>query len=157
MKIVVVAVGRLKAEYARLGCQTFFDRAQRALPLKVVETRDAHRRRGMSPDKCKEEEAKLLLAAVPDGATVVALDERGREWTSREFSQWMGARRDDGVSSLVFLVGGPDGLHPRVRKRAHRVWSLGAMTLPHELARLVLSEQIYRATTLLAGAPYHRD
>ena len=157
MKIVVVAVGRLKAEYARLGCQTFFDRAQRALPLKVVETRDAHRRRGMSPDKCKEEEAKLLLAAVPDGATVVALDARGREWTSREFSQWMGARRDDGVSSLVFLVGGPDGLHPRVRKRAHRVWSLGAMTLPHELARLVLSEQIYRATTLLAGAPYHRD
>jgi len=157
VKIVVVAVGRLKAEYARLGCQTFFDRAQRALPLKVVETRDAHRRRGMSPDKCKEEEAKLLLAAVPDGATVVALDERGREWTSREFSQWMGARRDDGVSSLVFLVGGPDGLHPRVRKRAHRVWSLGAMTLPHELARLVLSEQIYRATTLLAGAPYHRD
>ncbi len=157
MKIVVVAVGRLKAEYARLGCKTFFDRAQRALPLKVIETRDAHRRRGMPPEKCKEEEAKLLLAAVPDGATIVALDERGREWTSRQFSQWMGARRDDGVSSLVFLIGGPDGLHPRVRERAHRVWSLGAMTLPHELARLVLSEQIYRATTLLAGAPYHRD
>ena len=157
MKLVVVAVGRLKAEYAKLGCQLFFDRAQRAIPLRLIETRDAHRRRGLSPDKCKEAEADLLLGAVPDGATIIALDERGREWSSREFAQWMGNRRDDGVSSLAFLVGGPDGLHPRVRKKAHRVWSLGAMTLPHEMARLVLSEQIYRATTLLAGAPYHRD
>jgi 23S rRNA (pseudouridine1915-N3)-methyltransferase len=61
------------------------------------------------------------------------------------------------VPCVAFLVGGPDGLHPRVRERAGRVWSLGAMTLPHELARVVLAEQIYRASTLLSGAPYHRD
>lgn len=157
MKIVVVAVGRLKADYARLGCEAFFKRTQRAFDLRIVETRDAHRRRGIPSDKCKEEEAKLLLSAVPDGATIIALDERGRSWTSREFAQWMGHRRDEGVSTVAFLIGGPDGLHPDVRKRAHRVWSLGAMTLPHEMARLVLAEQIYRATTILSGAPYHRD
>ena len=157
MKIVVVAVGRLKAEYARLGTSKFFERAQRVFSLQMIETRDAHRRRGGDADQWRAREADLLLGAVPTGATIVALDERGDAWTSREFARWLQVRRDDGVRVVAFLIGGPDGLHPNVRERAHHVWSLGAITLPHELARLVLAEQIYRASTLMSGAPYHRD
>lgn len=157
MKICVIAVGKLRADYARSGCGDFFDRAGRYLDVEVVEVRDARRSKRGDPARYKADEAERLLAAIPTGATVLALDERGRQWDSRGFAGYVETLRDRAVPCLALLLGGPDGLDPAVRRRADRVWALGSLTMSHELARLVLAEQIYRAGTILAGLPYHRD
>lgn len=156
MKILVVAVGRLKAEYARLGCARFLERLGHLESVEMVEVADVRRRKGDDVDRWRADEAEALLDAVPPGAVTVALDERGREWTSPEFAEWLGEQRDLGVPAVAFLIGGPDGLDRRVRKAATRVWRLGRTTMSHELARLVLCEQLYRAATILRGMPYHR-
>lgn len=154
--IRVVAVGRLRTDYARLGCDEYFGRARKLLPLDVVEVRDAKRTRAGEPARWQAEEAQALRAALPAGAVVVALDERGDDWTSREFAAWLGRQRDQG-RAVAFVIGGPDGLDPGLRDGADKRWRLGAATLPHELARLVLAEQLYRAATILENRPYHRD
>ena len=157
MKIKVVAVGRLKADYARDGCAEFVRRVGRHLDVEVVEVRDVPRRKNADIDACKAAEAELLRAAIPSGAHVVALDERGRGWTSRAFADYIGRLRDRAVPALVFLIGGPDGLDPTLRDSADEVWALSKLTMSHELARLVLAEQLYRAAAILDGLPYHRD
>jgi len=105
----------------------------------------------------KAREAELILAAVPPGALLVALDERGRPWSSRELAERLAAWRDRGVTTLAFAIGGADGLGPAVIERADAVVSLGAMTWQHLLVRSLLLEQLYRAQQILAGHPYHRD
>jgi 23S rRNA (pseudouridine1915-N3)-methyltransferase len=105
--------------------------------------------------RCAEEGAALLKLA-RDADTIIALDERGKALTSQAFAGLVGKIRDDGTGTLAILVGGPDGLAPAVREAAHVKLSLGAITLPHGLARIVLAEQLYRAATILAGHPYHR-
>lgn len=157
MKVSIIAVGRLKAGYAREGCVDFVRRSRRLLDVEIVEVRDVPRRKNADIDKCKADEAELLRAAIPRGARVVALDERGRGWGSRAFAEWLREQRDCAVPAVAFLIGGPDGLDEALREGADRVWSLGESTMSHELARLVLTEQIYRAGTIIAGLPYHRD
>ena len=156
MKIRLIAVGRLTVPYVREGCAEYLQRLRRYFEVETVELKDAARRRGGSPTRWKEEEARSMLARVSRSGTRVALDEQGRQMTSRDFASWLARARDGGVSEVAFLVGGPDGLADRVRQDAHLVLSLGRLTLPHELARLVLIEQLYRVGTILAGHPYHR-
>ncbi len=157
MKLVIIAVGKIKAEYAQNGCQLFIDRIRRYLPIDVVETRDVKRRNKGPVDQYKSEEAKAIEAAIPRGAFVVVLDERGRSMASRDFASWIQKRRDTAVSHLVFIIGGPDGLDETLKASAGRVMALSQFTFSHELARLLLLEQLYRATTIMAGHPYHRD
>ncbi|MCA9537292.1 MAG: 23S rRNA (pseudouridine(1915)-N(3))-methyltransferase RlmH [Myxococcales bacterium] len=156
MKLHVIAVGRLKAEFARTGCADFFGRVGHHFSLQLHEVRDAHRRGGQAA-RWKAAEAEALRAAVPAGARVVALDERGRQWSSRGFAEWLGRQRDEGAAAVAFVIGGPDGLDPTLRDSADEVWALGKLTMSHELARLVLAEQLYRAAAILDGLPYHRD
>jgi 23S rRNA (pseudouridine1915-N3)-methyltransferase len=99
----------------------------------------------------------LLLAALPAGARLVALDERGAAWSSRDLAERLTAWRDRGVATLAFAIGGADGLDAAVTARADAVLSLGAMTWPHLLARCLVLEQLYRAQQIVAGHPYHRD
>lgn len=103
----------------------------------------------------KQEEGRLLLSRL-EGMTFIALDETGQSPTSDAFAQWHSNFRDNGTRNLVFVLGGADGLDSTVIKAAHTKLAFGAMTLPHQLARIVLCEQLYRAMTLLAGHPYHR-
>lgn len=114
-------------------------------------------KRKLPPAALKAREAELILAALPAGARLVALDEHGAVWSSREladrFAQW----RDQGVGTLAFAIGGAEGLGAAVIERAEVVLSLGAMTWPHLLVRSLLLEQLYRAQQILAGHPYHRD
>jgi len=124
--------------------------------LEISEVRDIVRKGG-DVARYRAEEARGLRAAVPTGATVVALDERGTEYDSLSFAAWLGQQRDRSVPAMAFLIGGPDGLDPDLRASAQRTWSLGRLTLPHELARLVLLEQLYRAGSILQGTPYHRE
>jgi 23S rRNA (pseudouridine1915-N3)-methyltransferase len=103
-----------------------------------------------------EAEATRLLAAVPERAVLVALDERGEDLTSAALAQRLGRWRDDGTRIVAFLIGGADGLAARIRERAAFLLAFGRMTWPHQLVRVMLTEQLYRAATILAGHPYHR-
>jgi 23S rRNA (pseudouridine1915-N3)-methyltransferase len=114
-------------------------------------------KRKLPPAQLKAREAELILGAVPAGARLIALDERGQSWSSRELADRLGRWRDQGVPALAFAIGGADGLGQAVLDRADTVLSLGAMTWPHLLARSLLLEQLYRAQQILAGHPYHRD
>ena len=102
-------------------------------------------------------EANKILKAVPEAATLVALDEKGRSLSSRAFAQDIASKRDQGAQDLVFLIGGPDGHGRAVRECAAYTLSLGPATWPHLLVRVMLAEQIYRALSILGGHPYHRD
>ena len=110
----------------------------------------------LKPDKTRADEAKRMLAAVPDGATVLALDERGKAVSTQGLSVMLSEWMRDG-SHPVFAIGGADGLGDEVRERADKLLSLSALTLPHQLVRVVLAEQLYRAWTILARHPYHRE
>jgi 23S rRNA (pseudouridine1915-N3)-methyltransferase len=117
-------------------------------PVEIIEVE------GRKPGKAAEAEAVLAKA---QGARLVACDERGRSFASRDFAARMAALRDDGVRQLAFAIGGADGLEAAVRDAAAEVISFGPQTWPHALARVMLAEQVYRAVSILAGAPYHRD
>ena len=149
MRVTVLAVGRCRD---RVITGQWDDYARR-LPwnLSLVEINDAD-----GPTK-KQREAEKLLSAVPQGALVIALDERGKTLDSRRFAGWIERQRDDGRREMALIIGGADGLDQSVRERADLLLSLGAMTWPHMMVRVMLMEQLYRAHTILSGHPYHRD
>ncbi|WP_342237120.1 23S rRNA (pseudouridine(1915)-N(3))-methyltransferase RlmH [Inquilinus sp. OTU3971] len=151
MRLTIAAVGRARPGPLR---DLFDDYAGRSIwPLTL---REVEARKGLSGFALKREEAALLLAAVPAGAAVVALDERGRDLDSVAFARLLGRWRDEGRGELAFLIGGADGHDDSVRDRAELLLSFGRLTWPHMLARTMLAEQIYRAQTILSGHPYHR-
>ena len=159
MRIVLGAVGRLKDGAER----TLFDRYWERLdasgrkvglgPLRLLEMPES---REASVSARQEAEAQRLLTAAGDDACIISLDERGKALTSAAFADLLRRQSDDGCKSMAFLIGGPDGHGPAVAAAARLTLSLSAMTLPHGLARVVLAEQLYRASTILAGHPYHR-
>lgn len=159
MRITIGAVGKLKAGPERDLYERYSGRATPAGrplglgPLACIEISES--RKGSARER-RADEAGKLLAKLNDAATLIALDEKGEALSSGKFARFLGARRDAAISDLCFIIGGPDGLGQAVRDRAARTLSLGAMTLPHGLARVVLAEQIYRAVTILAAHPYHR-
>lgn len=104
----------------------------------------------------KAEEARALLAAIPEKSVLVALDERGKTLSSEDFARWIEAWRDMGRPDLALAIGGADGLDRDVRERAELVLSFSPMTWPHQIARIMAAEQLYRVTTILSGHPYHR-
>ena len=156
MRVTIAAVGRMKAAPEAELVNDYlkrFDRTGRALglgPSRLVEVED---RKGGST--CGE--ADLLRKALPNNAARIALDERGSLVSSREFAALIARHRDDGARDLGFVIGGADGIHPSLRDDASRILSFGKMVWPHMLARVMLCEQLYRAVTILAGGPYHRD
>ncbi|HAW46708.1 MAG TPA: 23S rRNA (pseudouridine(1915)-N(3))-methyltransferase RlmH [Roseovarius sp.] len=155
MRVHVCAVGRLRTGPERAlidDYTTRFDRTGRGLglgPLTVTEVED---RKGGG----MEAEATLLDRAIPRGAVVVALDERGQVMGSPEFADRLAGWRDSGRADVAFLIGGADGLAPDLRARTDIALSFGRMVWPHMLARVMLAEQLYRAASILAGSPYHR-
>ena len=157
MNLRLIAVGRLKHGHAKDGCADYAQRLGRMIPFEEICVRDARRTRAGDPARWKAEEADALRAALPKQGLIVALDERGRQFTSRAFADWMAGVRDRSVGHVSFLIGGPDGLDPALRASADLVWALGSLTMPHDLARLVVMEQLYRAANILAGTKYHRD
>lgn len=155
MRLHICAVGRIRSGPERELINDYvgrFDRTARPLSLGPLSEREVDTRKAVST----EAEGAALLSYVPEGAHVVALDERGRQFTSPEFASLLEARRDAGAQDLVFVIGGADGLSRSVRNRADASLSLGRMVWPHMLARAMLSEQLFRAAGILAGTPYHR-
>lgn len=152
MRFLILAVGRARAGPERALFDHYAGRLGGVLDLREVEEK-----RALPAARRREREAELLLAAVPDRAVVIAMDETGRSLDSRKLAQRIGQWRDDGVAQICFLVGGADGHGKAVIERADLVLSLGALTWPHMLVRGMLAEQLYRAQSILAGHPYHRD
>ena len=151
MRITLAAVGRAKAGPARDLYELYAARLNWRLTLKEIDER-----RALAPEALKASEGERLLAAVPKGARLIALDEAGRNLTSAAFAELLGRWRDDGMQDLAIAIGGAEGLSEAVRVRADLVLALGAMTWPHLLVRALVVEQLYRAQTILAGHPYHR-
>lgn len=147
LQTTVVAVGKVRDRHLAALADDYRTRAARLAPIDVVEVRDA---RG-DPTA----EGVRLLEKLPAGAVVVLLDERGESRSSEQLASWLTELADRGVRDLRLVVGGPYGFAPAVRARADRLLSLSAMTLPHELARVVLLEQLYRAWSIVRGLPYH--
>jgi 23S rRNA (pseudouridine1915-N3)-methyltransferase len=157
---MLLCVGRSNAGAERELSLRYIERANaagRAIGFAGVELRELDESRARRPQDRKSEEAKTICAAAPPGAELVAFDEGGKLLGSRDFSADLARRRDAGSSALALVVGGPDGLAPELRDKASLVLSFGPMTFPHQLARIMAAEQLYRAMTILSGHPYHRD
>lgn len=126
------------------------------MPLALTEIRPGHRVAGEDGARARQLEAERITSALPVGCVPVVLDERGVQATTRELADWMRHWMDEGMNP-AFVIGGADGLDDTVKTRAHRLMGLSRLTLPHALVRVVLAEQLYRATSVLKGHPYHRD
>lgn len=155
-KVSICAVGRLRSGPEKQlidDYTTRFDRTGRALGLGPLSLSEVEDRKGGG----MAAEAALLDKAIPDGAVLVTLDERGQLISSPEFAAKLAGWRDQGRAHVAFVIGGADGIDPALRARAEFSISLGKMVWPHMLARVMLCEQLYRAATILAGSPYHRE
>jgi 23S rRNA (pseudouridine1915-N3)-methyltransferase len=155
VRIQICAVGRLRAGPERELLDDYlsrFDKTGRALGLGPASVHEVEDRKGGG----MVSEAVLLSRAIPDGAVRVMLDERGKLMTSPDFADQLARWRDDGRGDAAFVIGGADGLAPDLRETADFKLSFGKMVWPHKLARVMLSEQLYRAASILAGSPYHR-
>lgn len=151
----IIAVGTGMPAWVEQGYAEYAKRLSHWLPLDLVEIGPGQRGKGRDVRRAIDDEGERVLAALPKSPRVVALDGRGRAWSSEQLAErleaWRGLGRDP-----VFLIGGPDGHAPAVLERSDERWSLGPLTLPHPLVRVVLVEQLYRAASQLANHPYHR-
>jgi 23S rRNA (pseudouridine1915-N3)-methyltransferase len=152
MRVTIAAVGRDRRSVHRDLFDHYVQRLRWTVVLREVEARG-----NRTGDALKREEAERLLAAIPDGAWIIALDETGKTLSSRGFAHWISNAMDAGASELALVIGGADGLDASVLKRARLTLSLGRVTWPHLLVRGLLAEQLYRAQQIIAGHPYHRD
>jgi len=160
VKLLLLAIGRMKAGCGREMAAEYLKRAMpllRNMGFTSVEMREFAESRAARADRRKAEEAEILRKAAGKGAVFIALDERGENIGSRDFSQRLRKLGASGAPAVAVLIGGPDGLDPALREEAKLVLSFGRLTWPHQLARVMAAEQLYRAATIAAGHPYHRD
>jgi len=155
MKLLVVAVGARMPGWIDEAFEEYAKRMPHGMKTELTEIRPEPRSGGKSAGQLMAAEAARIGRALPHGAFVVALDERGREMTTAELARWLAARRGDG-RDVAFLIGGADGLAEDLKRGANATLRLSAMTLPHGLARVLLAEQLYRAASILENHPYHR-
>jgi 23S rRNA (pseudouridine1915-N3)-methyltransferase len=156
LKLLVAAIGQKMPDWVQSAWAEYARRFPRGMSLELRELPLARRSRNAEIESLRSAEGEALLAAVPAGYRAIALDERGRQWSTAELAgrlqDWM--QDEHGV---CFLVGGPDGLSESCRQAAAEVWSLSRLTLPHPLVRAVLAEQLYRAWSITQNHPYHRS
>jgi 23S rRNA (pseudouridine1915-N3)-methyltransferase len=159
MRLLVAAIGRLKQGPERELYAHYADRAEalgRKLSFSSLATIEVSESRAASAAARSAAEGRALLGKLPPGCKLISLDRQGRALDSEAFAKALAGFRDGGAQALAVMIGGADGLDNAALERADLVLSLGAMTLPHGLARIVLAEQLYRAMTMLSGHPYHR-
>jgi 23S rRNA (pseudouridine1915-N3)-methyltransferase len=154
MKLRIVALASRAPAWVDAGYADYAKRLPREFAIDLVELKPEPRDRGRSTPQILAAEAARVRAAC-EGRRMVALDERGREWTTRELSDRLVRWRDE-AQDVAFAIGSADGLDDALKREANDVFALSKMTLPHALVRVVLAEQIYRAVTILRGVPYHK-
>lgn len=159
MRLMLVAVGRMKDGPERILTARYIERALasgKPLGLSGPIITELSESRARSASERMREEAKAILAAIPDKSVIIALDERGKSVSSEDFASRIGQWRDANRPALALVIGGADGFDAEIRSRADLVLSFSPMTWPHQIVRIMAAEQLYRATTILSGHPYHR-
>lgn len=152
MKIRLILVGRSERGFITDGIEHYTQRSVRTFPVEQVVLSEAGKG---EPAYQQRVESERIMAAIKPGEKVIVLDERGKTLTSPQFAGQLGNWRDQGVRQVAFVIGGAYGFTDEVRQRADLIMSLSAMTFPHQLVRVLFAEQLYRASTILAGGPYH--
>jgi 23S rRNA (pseudouridine1915-N3)-methyltransferase len=156
MKIHIVAVGSRMPRWIEDGYAEYAGRMPKTARLTLSEVRPESRTTGRTVEQMMELEARRIESVLPADSERVALDERGREFSTREMANWLD-RQIESSRDVAFMIGGPDGLASRLKSTAGLQMRLSAMTLPHGLARVLLAEQLYRAVSILQNHPYHRE
>jgi len=156
MRIYLIAVGTRMPSWVEQGYREFSKRLPRECSLQLLEIPLGKRSKSQAVERARDQEGQAMLAAVPVDCHVVALDVKGKAWSTADLAaklqDWMAGGRN-----LALLVGGPDGLSPACLERADQYWSLSSLTFPHALVRVLVAEQLYRAWTVTTGHPYHRS
>ena len=156
MRVRVIAVGTRMPAWVKSACDDYLARLKPSLNVSLQPMEAANRTAAADPGRAIAAEGRRLLEVLRPGEFVAALDERGTQLSTRELAAWLQLRMQKGAD-LAFLIGGADGLAPPVLERADFKWSLSRLTLPHAMVRVLLSEQLYRAHSILVNHPYHRD
>jgi 23S rRNA (pseudouridine1915-N3)-methyltransferase len=155
MNIHLISVGNRMPKWVEDGFAEYAKRMPAECRLKLVEIAPGHRGKGADTARAVREEGERMLKAIPKGCQVIALEVKGREWSTQQLADKMGSWMEDG-RDIALLVGGPEGMAESCRNRADLLWSLSPLTMPHPLVRVVLAEQLYRAWSLMRNHPYHR-
>ena len=159
MRLRIAAIGRMKAGPEQELAARYLDRLKKSgapLGLDFAGVVELPESKLSGVNERRRDEAARLTAALPEGCRLLALDETGRTPSSEEFAADLARLRDEGLRDLALVIGGPDGLAPELRAAAAGTIAFGRLTFPHQIVRILLAEQLYRATTILAGHPYHR-
>ena len=156
MHIKFLWVGKTKNSSVKSLISDYQERIRHLVPCEIVETRDVSKRRSVPVAELLTDEGRELAKAVPKLCRLVALDEAGTQFTSEGFARWLESEQNTGARFLTFVIGGPEGLSPVISSRANLILSMGKMTWTHEMCRVLLLEQVYRALCILRNIPYHR-
>lgn len=157
MKTCLLVIGKTDATYIREGIAEYEKRLTRYIPYEMQVLPDVRNSKNMTETLQKEKEGEMLLGQLQPADFVVLLDEKGKQHTSVEFSEYLAQKMLGGIKRLVFVVGGPYGFSEAVYRRANDKISLSRMTFSHQMVRMIFAEQIYRAMTILKGEPYHHE
>lgn len=157
MHIKVVTVGKTNADFARKGAELYFSRASKYAPVEFFELPDVKKKNKLKAEQLKIEEGKKILEALTPHSELFLLDERGKTFTSLKFADFLQRKMNSGIKTLFLVVGGAYGFSDEVYARASGKISLSSLTFPHDLVRVFIAEQIYRAFTILRGEPYHHE
>ena len=149
-------VGKTKNASIKALLEDYRDRIRHWMPCEIIETRDLSKTRSLRPADLVAGEGEDIARYIPDHGRLVVLDETGKQFTSGEFARWLESEQNSGARVLTFVLGGPEGLSRKISDRAHFVLSMGKMTWTHEMCRVLLLEQVYRALCIMHKIPYHR-
>ena len=156
MKTILILVGKTINKHFVAGIEDYADRISHYMPFEIVTIPELRNTKNLSEDQQKTSEGELILRQIQPSDTVVLLDEHGKEFRSIEYARWL-QQRQQTARRLVFVIGGPYGFSDAVYSRANEKISLSKMTFSHQMVRLVFTEQIYRACTIIKGEPYHHE
>jgi 23S rRNA (pseudouridine1915-N3)-methyltransferase len=156
MLIKFLWVGKTRNSSIKSLVSDYLERIRHLVPCEVIETRDLSKRRALRAAELVEDEGKELARHIPESDRLVALDEAGRQYASRDFARWLENEQNSGARVITFVIGGPEGLSRAISSRAHVTLSMGKMTWTHEMCRVLLLEQVYRALCIMRRIPYHK-
>lgn len=157
MKITFLVLGKTDDKYINEGISKYLSRLKHYIKFELIEIPDLKNTRNLREDQQKAKEAELLQKVLSSTDHVILLDEKGTEFTSRQFSEFLNKKMVSGIQNLVFIVGGPYGFDESIYKLSQGKISLSKLTFSHQMVRLFFIEQVYRAFTILKGEPYHHD